>query len=263
MIKLVASDLDGTLLTPDKRLPEEIFGLIEKLYDKGIIFTPASGRQLPNLQKLFAPVIDKIAIIAENGGIVWHKGEIIYINPTPSDEVKSALEIIKKERGLYPLLSCPECAYFDDDNPLFLHKLEEPYTSRKQVDNLLNIAGNVRVIKISIWDEFAPCSEHGGPVLTSKIKGSRTIVSGYEWMDVSVATANKGEALKALINHLKLSSEECEAYGDHMNDLEMLTVCGSPYVPENAFEGIKKIIKNRIPSNAEYGVIQKLKELCK
>lgn len=261
MIKLVASDLDGTLLTPDKRLPEEIFGIVEKLYEKGIIFTPASGRQLPNLLKLFAPVTDKIAIIAENGGIVWYKDEIIYTNPTPPDAVKFALEIIKKENGLYPLLSCPECAYYDSDNLSFINKLTEPYSSRKKVKNLSDIADGVCTIKISIWDEFAPCAAHGGPLLEPRMTGLRTIVSGFDWMDVSVATANKGEALKALLSRLGIKSDECEAYGDHMNDLEMLSVCGNPYVTENAFEGIKNIIKNRIPSNAEYGVIQKLKEL--
>ena len=87
MIKLIVSDLDGTLLPPTKIMPEETFPLIEKLTARGGTFAPASGRQLPNLKKLFAPVVDKIAIIAENGGLVWHKGEIIYSNPTAPDDI--------------------------------------------------------------------------------------------------------------------------------------------------------------------------------
>ena len=64
MIKLAASDLDGTLLDSSGRLPSEIFPLIEELYEKGITFCAASGRQLVSLEKLFAPVRDKIIFIA-------------------------------------------------------------------------------------------------------------------------------------------------------------------------------------------------------
>ena len=53
MIKLIASDLDGTLLPPTKIMPEDTFTLIERLYERGAVFAPASGRQLPNLKKLF------------------------------------------------------------------------------------------------------------------------------------------------------------------------------------------------------------------
>ena len=103
MIKLVASDLDGTLLPPSKVLPENLFPLIEKLFDKGIIFAPASGRQLPNLKKLFAPVLDKIAIIAENGGLVWHGDGIIYSEPTSAADTVKTLGEIKRALSRFVL----------------------------------------------------------------------------------------------------------------------------------------------------------------
>ena len=82
MPKVIVSDLDGTLLPPSKIMPAEIFPLIEKMHARGITFVPASGRQLPNLKKLFAPALGRIAIIAENGGLAWLGGRIIYCNPT-------------------------------------------------------------------------------------------------------------------------------------------------------------------------------------
>lgn len=262
MIKLVASDLDGTLLKPDKTLPEETFDLIGKLYKRGIIFTPASGRQLPNLKNLFSPVLDKIAIIAENGGLVWFNGKIVYQNPTPADSVKYALCRINGENGLYPLLSCADCAYYESDYEQFTKLVHKSYSSAQKIENLFEIADDITVIKISVWDDNAPCAAHAAE-LAKKIKGLRTMASGFDWFDVSVATANKGEALHALMKHLALEPEECAAFGDHMNDLEMLQVCGNPYAVENAFPALKEKIKNRAPSNAELGVIQKLKELLK
>lgn len=261
MIKLIASDLDGTLFPPHKGLPDETFGLIERMYEIGITFTPASGRQLPNLLKLFEPVLDKIAVIAENGGIVWHKGEVIYINPTPSSDVSRTLKTVRTIDGLYPLLSCEDCAYYDSDNPKFIQIVEKSYSQSKKVANLDDIKNSLNVIKISVWDEFPPCADHGGPLLAPLLSGLRTIVSGYDWLDVSALSANKGSALTELMHKLKVTPDECEAYGDHMNDYEMLSVCGHPYVTANAFAGLKKYFKNELPSNAEFGVIKRLKEI--
>jgi hypothetical protein len=259
MIKLIASDLDGTLLPPTKILPDETFELIEKLYKKGIIFTPASGRQLPNLQKLFAPVLDKIAIISENGGAVWFEGDIIYSNPTPPESVKYALDIIRGERDLYPLLSCADCAYYESDHEPFVGILKRSYSSEKKVENLDEVINSKVVYKISVWDS-QPAASHGGKVLPPKIKGLRTMVSGYDWLDVSVLNANKGEALKALANKLAVDTSDIAAFGDHMNDLEMLQASGHPYVTANAFPPLKALIGEEIPANSEFGVITKLKE---
>lgn len=260
MIKLFACDLDGTLLPPDKKMPEETFALIEKIAARGGIFAPASGRQLPNLLKLFAPVADKIAVIAENGGLVWYKGRIVFSDPTPAADVKRALGAIRAQKGLYPLLSCADCAYYEDGYPRFTEILKKSYSSEKRVENLDDVADREVVLKISVWDDET-AAEHGGKILPRLTEGLRTIVSGYDWLDVSVAHANKGRALKALMERLGVEKEQCAAFGDHMNDLEMLKESGSPYVTANAYPPLKELIGEVIPSNAEFGVIQKLKEI--
>ena len=68
MIKLVASDLDGTLLDPAGNLPDGVFDVIEDLHARGVLFCAASGRQLTALTSMFAPVADKILFMAEN---IW------------------------------------------------------------------------------------------------------------------------------------------------------------------------------------------------
>ena len=260
MIKFICSDLDGTLLTPDKSLPEEIFPVVEKLHERGIIFTPASGRQLPNLKALFAPVIDKIAIIAENGSIGWYGGKIIYTNPTPKNRVRYALDLVREVEGLHPLLSCADCAYYESEFPTFVSRATAAYNSIKKA-YLNEIAESETVMKISVWDEYAPCSEHGGKILQPVVKGLRTVLSGFDWFDISCLTANKGNALKAMLEILGIRREESMAFGDHMNDLEMLEECGHPYVTANAFPALKAQFGNTVPSNADKGVIVKLNKL--
>ena len=260
MIKLIASDLDGTLLPPTKILPEETFSLIKKYHSLGGVFCPASGRQLPNLLKLFEQVKDYIAIIAENGGLVWYKGEIIFSDPTPTADVKRALDIIRAEEDLYPVISCIDCAYIEDDDERFTTIFRKSYCSYKKVDNLDDVLDKVTALKISVWDAQL-AAEHGGKVLPPKIHGLRTIVSGRDWLDVSVAGANKGKALKALMAKLNVDRCDCAAFGDHMNDLEMLMASGKPYVTANAFPALKAKIGEEIPSNADFGVITKFKQL--
>ena len=260
MIKLIACDLDGTLLPPTKIMPDDTFPLIKKFSAKGGVFAPASGRQLPNLLKLFAPVADKIAIIAENGGLVWYGGEIVFSDPTPAEDILRALQIIRGVDGLYPVLSCAERAFYEDDYPRFVETLKRSYSSEMFVDNLDEIAKTHEALKISVWDS-SPAAEHGGKILPPLIEGLRTMISGYDWIDVSVAHANKGRALNALMQRLGFEKEAVAAFGDHMNDYEMLKESGHPYVTANAYPPLKALIGEEIPSNAEFGVIRKMKEI--
>ena len=260
MIKLIASDLDGTLLPPTKIMPADTFPLIEKMHKKGVLFVPASGRQLPNLKKLFAPVSDKIAIIAENGGLVWYGGKIIFTDPTPSDEVARALDIIRGVDGLYPVVCCAERAFYEGDYPRFVETLKKSYSSEMRVDNLDEIVKCNAVLKISVWDD-KPAAEHGGVVLPPLIDGLRTRVSGYDWLDVSASHTDKGKALLAIMDKLGIKKEECAVFGDHMNDYEMLAAGGRAYVTANAYPPLKKLIGEEIPSNADFGVITKIEEL--
>ena len=92
MIKFIATDLDGTLLDEHGALSEEIFPSARRLFERGILFAPASGRQYANLKKLFFPVWEKLLFICENGALVKRGGEIVYLNPIPVSLVKDALD---------------------------------------------------------------------------------------------------------------------------------------------------------------------------
>ena len=79
MVKLIASDIDGTLLSyGETSLPLALFGLIRRLRSAGVLFCPASGRQYHSMRQLFAPVADEVCFLCENGAIVYGVG-----NPGP------------------------------------------------------------------------------------------------------------------------------------------------------------------------------------
>ena len=100
MIKLVASDLDGTLLMKGAQgLPEDIFPLIRQLKELGILFVAASGRQYANMKKMFAPVADDMAFICENGGLAVYHEKVMYQNYFDQNLVREIAECIYNREG--------------------------------------------------------------------------------------------------------------------------------------------------------------------
>ena len=261
MIKLAASDLDGTLLDSEGKLPREIFPLIEQLYEKGILFCAASGRQLVSLEKLFAPVRDKIVFIAENGAICAFRGEIFFCKLLSAERTRSALAQIEKLRGgdVYPLLCTPDCAYYEDDVQPFVKYVEASYlnTAHRDFSDVLKETG---VCKIAVFDGKGP-ENNTMKILPEQLKDLRVIQSGETWLDISAEGVNKGVALTFVQKKFGVDRSECAAFGDHMNDYEMLLACDHAYVTEDAFEGLKALIGKTIPSNDDGGVLHALKNI--
>lgn len=260
MLKFIATDLDGTLLDEEHRLPEEIFPIIRETTRRGILFCPASGRQYANLQALFAPVKDDVIFMAENGALVRYRGETLYLNPIPEELIRDALDAIRAIPALFPMLCGSENAYIEDATEPFYGCAKFSYTNCVKVGSLNEVIGREKICKIAVYDALGSannCIKR----LPAKIPLLRTILSGADWCDVSAINANKGDAMRFIKKRFALKKSECAAFGDHMNDYEMLLECGSAYVTENAYPPLKKLIPNVVPSNGEGGVLLTLKKI--
>lgn len=261
MIRLAVSDLDGTLLDSKGRLPDGLFPLIEQLHENGILFCAASGRQLVSLEKMFAPVQDKIVFVAENGAICAWQGEIFFCKTLGAENTVRALKEIAalKERQVYPLLCTPDCAYYEDMRQPFVSYVEASYLNNAHRP-LTEIAKKGEICKIAVYDGLSP-ENNSMQVLPQKLAGLRVIQSGDCWLDISSEGVNKGVALGFVQKKFGILRSECAAFGDHMNDYEMLLACEHAYVTENAFAGLKKLIGKTVPSNDEGGVLHALKKI--
>lgn len=260
MVKFIATDLDGTLLDGEKNLPGEIFPLVEELHANGILFAPASGRQYANLKKLFAPVANKAVFICENGALVKYRGQTLYLNPIPERCLKRALDEIRALPHLLPVLCGADCAYIENTEMPFYRYAKIAYTNCERVDDLDAVIGREKVCKIAVYDEIA-AAENCIKALPPRLPELRVILSGFDWCDVSEPNSNKGTAIRILRGIFSLGKEECVAFGDHMNDLEMLLECGTAYVTENAYPPLKERIGNTVPPNTERGVLRKIREI--
>ena len=116
MIKLIASDMDGTLLNKNNEINEEFFKIFNKLVEKDIIFAAASGRQYYNLLKRFEKIKDNMMFIAENGTFVVYKGEEILVNALDKNIAKELIKIGRTIENAYVIVCGKKSAYIESSD---------------------------------------------------------------------------------------------------------------------------------------------------
>lgn len=244
MIRLVASDLDGTLLlNGSQKLNPEIFDLIRELNKAGIVFVAASGRQYPNLKRLFAPVADEIAYIAENGALVLYQDQVLSRKTIDRNLGREILTAIQERDQCEILLSGVKTCYLQP-------KIHD------YVDHMKYVVGNnVTVVNdiMEVEEEYLKISvyEKGGvdrceSYFRERFEGRvKVVTAGHAWLDMMSLDAGKGPAMDTLLEHFRVSPGEAMAFGDNENDIEMLENVFYSYAMDNAKESVKKVCRFR------------------
>lgn len=237
MIKLVASDLDGTLLQNGaQELEPRVFDQIRLLAENGIRFVAASGRQYPNLRRLFAPVQDDISYIAENGSLCAHNGQILSRGLIPRELGNRIVDAIHHCSGCECIISGEQVCYSDSRSEAFRdHMLHVVKNDMKFVDSADEIPEPFLKIAVCNFDGTKDCLSYFQDLFSREIK---VVTSGNIWVDFIAPGASKGHALQTLLDHLHISPENCAAFGDQYNDVEMLQLAGTSYAMSNAAPGI-------------------------
>lgn len=257
-IKLVATDMDGTLLNSQKKLPSDFKPWV--LSHPNILTIIASGRQYYALERDFKDIKDHLIFIAENGSLVFQKNKIIYQNLMKKEDVISVLEKIKDVPLATPLLCGVNSAYMLESHDEEIFHATMYYEKLQQVNDLFEVAQKEKLVKLAIYfrNQMAEKSFSVFASLPSHIKA---VVSGVSWIDVANADANKGRALREIQEQNHISFEESMAFGDYFNDVEMLQQVKYSYATSNAHPMIKSIVSYHTSSNDEDGVMKVLRTL--
>ena len=240
MIKLVASDLDGTLLFKGAQsLPEEIFPLIRQLKKMGILFVAASGRQYANMKKMFRPVVDDMAFISENGGLAVYNEKVLYQDSFEQELVREIAENIYDKEGSEFTCSTKDFYYI------------RPKTEHFR-DLMINVVGNV-CKEINSFEEITePCMklavyERGGlqddtiHYWNERFGDKCTVVtSGTAWVDFIPFDTNKAKGVEKYQEILGIRPEECIVFGDEYNDIAMLKSVPYSFAMAHAKDGVKQ-----------------------
>lgn len=259
-VKLIAADMDGTLLDSNKNLSPDLFDTIKKLKDKDVKFVVASGRQYYNLLKNFQDLEEDIVYISDNGTIVYdHRGESIYTNEIDKDEIIKALKDVRKGNDMYPILCGVKSAYIENDNEVFLENARMYYEKLEIVEDLLDVINKDKICKMAVYDMVG--AENNAYKLLEKYNDTLVVcLSGQNWVDFMNKGVNKGEAIKIIQESFNVSFDETMAFGDYLNDYEMMQSCKYSYAMDNAHPSLKEICNYNAKSNDEDGVVDAIKK---
>ncbi len=233
MIKLVASDIDGTLLPEGTtKLNPEIYNIIRKLKEYDIHFVVASGRQLDSQKLLFAPVANEISYISENGAMCMHEGHQYVISQFDRDFAMRIIEEVEKKPNCKLAISTPSTQYIKSgDSKFYKHMTSFLKYTTTTVDSFETI--NEPIVKIAFWNPVntQDTYEHFKSLFANEIN---VAYGGNSWVDFIPFDSNKGTALKFLLEKMNLTPSEAIAFGDQQNDIEMLEYTEKSYAMAHA-----------------------------
>ncbi len=263
MIKLIASDIDGTLLPEGTaQINPEIFNVIEELKKKDILFAAASGRHYISMSKLFEPVKNDIIFITENGAYVTCRGYTMLEQVVDWAYVCQWVREVRDIPGASFTLDTKEGFFTESSDKEFLDLVRNGYNSDIMVmEDVLE--KELRINKMAIYrkENIKAVAE----MMVSRWEDRlHCAVAGDIWLDFMNLDTNKGNAIRSIQEILKISPDETMVFGDNQNDLEMIGSAVESYAVGNAVEAVKKAAKYVTDTNVNDGVLKVLRTLlCK
>lgn len=261
MVKLIASDIDGTLVEDGSDgIDPGIFEVILRLKDHGIQFAAASGRQHPSISKLFAPVLDRIFLISENGAYIGCRGRELYSTLIDPEIIHELIRQVREIPGCEIMLGGKDYEYVETEDPGLLDLLINGYHNEiRQVPDLLQVEDDF--IKLSIYYDGDVMQAAG--FMKERWKDRLKVEeAGAVWLDFMNLSVSKGEALKVIQDSLEISPEETMVFGDQINDIEMLGRAKYSFAVANARPETQAAARYICDSNRNGGVLKVLTALA-
>lgn len=261
MIKLVVSDVDGTLV-PDSTfdINPEIYDVISELKSREITFVAASGRQYASLRRLFEPVADDIMYITDNGGFVrdsngnpWQK------NPMDKELVNALINDAWKLPEIDIMLCGFDWAYVTNEDSYLFSWMRDSYRYDIKANSDLTKVDD-DIVKVSIYH-----AEDAETIVKEwfydKWKDKTLIASaGINWMDCNRQDINKGASLKLIMDRMGISRDEVMVFGDNINDLGMLECADASYAIGSARDEVKQAAAYVADTMENQGVIKVIRQ---
>ncbi len=289
MYKLVAVDLDGTMLNQYGVVTENTKKVIKETIQKGTDVIIASGRPIDSVKTIAKEIGSENYFIAGNGALIYdiQKDEIIYDKFLPKDKVLEIIKICEENSICYNVYTDQtilatalkyNVLYYQKEN---LKKEENKQTKISIIENIYEYVKNKKedkFLKMTICDDNQTVFQsiirklrkiEGIEVLDVSHMSRKTIKQGteekiieYYYTEISVKNVDKWEAIDYLRQKLKIAKEEVMAIGDNMNDKKMIQEAGMGVAMEGSTPFVIEVADYITASNQEEGVAKVLEKFC-
>ena len=257
-IRLIASDMDATLLDEHSQLPADFEQIIHALAALGIRFAPASGRPLYTLEEMFPTLRQELVFIGDNGGAVRWQGQDLFVSEMPPEGWR-ALNRLTREHGDIAVLCGLESAYVEKQYAAYDAVMKQFYTRVEYVDRLEDVTAPADKFTIYLPRHDAQAAYDS--VYASQRGTYSVAVAGECWVDIMNPGVHKGAALETLGRLWNLPPESMMAFGDTYNDAEMLRTAKYGFLMENGSVPLRASVPFLAPSHREAGVMQLLQKV--
>ncbi len=263
MYRLLAIDLDGTLLTPlpDKHITQRTYRALREAADAGLIIVIATGQTISVLQNVCTELPLSAPQIIENGAIIAdiHSGFIFHKELIPPDLILPALAELHI-LGLYRAYHTLHQVYVDKDTPRARNWYRPPVAPVIEVEDVASLYP-LPCIKVAGIGEESTLREKRRE-LERIFDGNLYVAqSSFDIIELLHPEVSKGNALSVIAKDLYIKPEEIVAFGDNHNDIGMLQLAGLGVAMGNAHEEVKAEADYVTLSNAEDGVALVIEEL--
>ena len=265
-IRVIATDMDGTLLDPKGQLDlPRLEKILDKLDQCDIRFVIATGNEVHRMRQLLGHLADRVVLVVANGARIFENNELIQAQTWDDAIVDRALAHFKGRECQDQFVVTGMNGGFVKEGTVFTEL--DKFMTPKMIEQLYQ--------RMNFVDEFDP-NLFGGVLKMSMVVGEersdsvlqeindlfdghvRAVSSGYGCIDILQDGIHKAWGLVELLKRWNLKPEQIIAFGDSENDIEMLELAGISYAMENAEEAVKRVATKVAPANSQAGVYKVL-----
>lgn len=259
LIRLIASDMDGTLLDEHSEVPPETYDLILALREKGVHFAASSGRRFDRLCQFFAPVRDKMDFVAANGAQVYVDGELVDREVFSHLGIRRLAKTVGKFESLHMALFDDEKSFLLDDEDKFVREIDKDLPNAERIWYLPG--PDASILKISIYCEDGHVMDYAYAL--SRELGDEFLFapSGTHWIDALQRGVNKATGIEQVMAHHGITRDEVMAFGDSMNDYEIIRFVGTGCAMANGRPALKAVANRVIGYNYDQAVQGEMRKL--
>ncbi len=261
MYRLLAIDLDGTLLTPQKIITPRTYQALRQAISAGVTIVIATGQTLSVLQNVCADLPLSAPQIIENGAIIAdiHSGDILHERLIPPEHILPVLEELRNF-GLYRAYHTLHRVYVDRNTPRARNWYRPPVLPAVEVEDVASLypLSCIKVVGIGEANTLREKRRELERIFAEQLYVTQSSFDILEFLHPEVS---KGNALRIIAADLNIMPEEIVAFGDNHNDIGMLRLAGLGVAMGNAHEEVKAAADYVTRSNAEDGVAVVIEEM--
>lgn len=227
MIRLIVSDVDGTLLqNGETKLSDRMLKIIQKMTGRGVLFAVASGRAYHDLKQLFRPVFDRVVFVCHDGALMMYRNCTLMKSPLKREIALRTVEKMQTAGGCDIVISGRERSYYIEGTKGFGETIRKTYgDAAVQVRAPYEVGEEI--IKLGFFragESDLLCRQLSG----YQDDGLRIAYQDNGWVELVRQGVHKGNTIRVLGQKFGIPMEQIMAFGDNDNDVELLRAVGHP-----------------------------------